>query len=71
MVKAEILEQIFNRVVTKATAPVTHYLGTVDITVVYAGKYSSPFYFSPFVSYRSKLAILRLSKCKTIFKLPC
>lgn len=52
MVKAEILEQIFNRVVTKATAPVTHYLGTVDIHVhvVYAGKYSSPFYFSPFVS---------------------
>lgn len=53
MVKAEILEQIFNRVVTKATAPVTHYLGTVDIHVVYAGKYSFPFYFSPFVSYRS------------------
>ena len=27
MVRSEILEQIFNRVVTKATSPVTHYLG--------------------------------------------
>lgn len=48
MVKAEILEQIFNRVVTKATAPVSHYLGTVDIHIVYTGKYSHSFYFSPF-----------------------
>ena len=27
MVRAEILEQIFNRVVTKATTPVNHYMG--------------------------------------------
>ena len=27
MVRAEILEQILNRVVTKATAPVSHYIG--------------------------------------------
>lgn len=34
MVKAEILEQIFNRVVTKATSPVSHYLGTVNLLIV-------------------------------------
>ena len=28
MVRADILEQILNRVVTKATAPVSHYIGT-------------------------------------------
>lgn len=36
MVKAEILEQIFNRVVTKATAPVSHYLELLSSTVMAA-----------------------------------
>lgn len=67
MVKADILEQIFNRVVTKATAPVSHYLGTVDIHIVYTGKYSHSFYFSPF-SCHNQQAILRLSKFKSVFK---
>lgn len=33
MVRSEILEQIFNRVVTKATSPVTHYLELLGDTV--------------------------------------
>jgi Fanconi anemia group I protein len=32
LVRAEILEQIFNRVVTKATSPVSHYLGILIYT---------------------------------------
>ncbi|XP_078310521.1 Fanconi anemia group I protein-like isoform X2 [Crassostrea virginica] len=36
MVKAEILEQIFNRVVTKATSPVSHYLELLSSTVMAA-----------------------------------
>lgn len=67
MVKAEILEQIFNRVVTKATAPVSHYLGIVDIHIVFTGKYLPSFYFNPFVSCRSQQAILRLSKFQNNF----
>ena len=31
MVRSEVLEQILNRVVTKTTAPVTHYLGNVTL----------------------------------------
>lgn len=30
MVRAEILDQIFNRVVTKATTPVSHYMGKIE-----------------------------------------
>jgi hypothetical protein len=30
MVRAEILDQIFNRVVTKATTPVNHYMGELN-----------------------------------------
>ena len=36
MVRSEILEQIFNRVVTKATSPVTHYLGRISFFHLYA-----------------------------------
>ncbi|XP_062569094.1 Fanconi anemia group I protein-like [Saccostrea cucullata] len=36
MVRAEILEQIFNRVVTKATSPVSHYLDLLSSTVMSA-----------------------------------
>ena len=35
MVRSEILEQIFNRVVTKATSPVSHYLGRIFFFHVY------------------------------------
>ncbi|KAJ8317546.1 hypothetical protein KUTeg_005450 [Tegillarca granosa] len=34
MVRTEILDQIFNRVVTKATAPVSHYLDLLSSTVM-------------------------------------
>ncbi|XP_056004226.1 Fanconi anemia group I protein-like [Ostrea edulis] len=36
LVRAEILEQIFNRVVTKATSPVSHYLELLSSTVMSA-----------------------------------